>query len=127
MGNWENDNRNSGDNVNGRPLNNGNGSNPSPDNNNNRNGQGYGGYNPQGNAGGNGYNGGYGNNGYNSGNRGYNGMPNGHREDLMGMDRVIITTIIITIMDRAITAIIMATEAAEEIIITRRSQRTGIQ
>ena len=80
MGNWENDNRNSGDNVNGRPLNNGNGSNPSPDNNNNRNGQGYGGYNPQGNAGGNGYNGGYGNNGgngYNSGNRGYNGMPNG--------------------------------------------------
>ena len=45
----------------------------------------------------------------------------------MGMDRVIITTIIITIMDRAITAIIMATEAAEEIIITRRSQRTGIQ
>ena len=49
------------------------------------------------------------------------------REDLMGMDRVIITTIIITIMDRAITAIIMATEAAEEIIITRRSQRTGIQ
>ena len=34
MGNWENDNRNSGDNVNGRPLNNGNGSNPSPDNNN---------------------------------------------------------------------------------------------
>ena len=58
MGNWENDNRNSGDNVNGRPLNNGNGSNPSPDNNNNRNGQGYGGYNPQGNARGEGFKGG---------------------------------------------------------------------
>ena len=46
------------------------------------------------------------------------------RSSLRSVRHSVVTSVTAVI---AITAIIMATEAAEEIIITRRSQRTGIQ